>query len=152
MPREYSLQRTAVFRKPVKEVFHFFSQAHNLARVSPPWLNFRILTAAPIEMRTGTQIDYEIRLHGIPIRWQTRITLWEPPHRFVDTQSKGPYKSWVHEHRFEPENGGTRMTDTVIYSLRGGPFAPLLHKYFVQKDLKKIFEYREVIFKELFSG
>ena len=95
------------------EIFPFFADAKNLGTVTPPWLHFEILTLGHIEMRVGTLIDYRIRIHGIPVRWQTKITVWEPPYRFVDEQIKGPYRRWVHEHRFEKSGEGTLCSDRV---------------------------------------
>jgi ligand-binding SRPBCC domain-containing protein len=104
---------------PPEQVFRFFADADNLGTITPEWLQFEILTPRPIEMGIGTLIDYRIRLYGIPIRWRTRITAWNPPWHFRDEQVKGPYRLWVHDHRFTPHLGGTLMTDQVRYAPRG---------------------------------
>lgn len=125
--------------RPLMEVFAFFGDACNLEALTPPWLNFRILTPRPIGMQAGTLIDYRIRLHGIPIGWRTRISVWEPPHRFVDEQLRGPYSRWHHEHRFETTAAGVRMTDIVHYRVCGG--RPI-ERLFVRGDLERIFAFR----------
>src|SRR5579871_5848818 len=84
--------------RPLEEVFPFFADAGNLPILTPPWLHFHILTTRPIEMRRGALIDYRLRIHGLPIRWQSEIVEWDPPHRFVDEQRRGPYRLWHHEH------------------------------------------------------
>ncbi len=148
--------KTYIFRteqfidKPVETVFEYFSKADNLDNVTPSHLRFQILTPLPIDMKLGTRIQYRLRLYGIPIRWDTEITDWEPPFRFVDTQVKGPYKKWVHEHRFLKKDGGTKMIDTVEYAVPGYIFAPLIHSWFVRPDIKKIFQFRETRFKQIF--
>ncbi|MEJ2635099.1 MAG: SRPBCC family protein [Calditrichia bacterium] len=149
--RLYIFESEAILNRPVAEIFDFFSSAGNLEVVTPPWLNFRILTPPPIKMQAGTRIDYRLRLYGIPISWKTEITVWEPPHRFVDTQLKGPYRKWVHEHRFEETGQGTRMTDRVEYAVPGLIFAPLIHKFFVGRDVERIFAYRRVRLDEIFG-
>ena len=129
------------------EVFPFFADAHNLESITPPFLRFRVLTPRPIPMAPGTRIDYELRLHGIPIRWQSEITLWDPPHEFRDEQRRGPYRRWLHAHRFHPaEGGGTWVEDEVRYDVFGGK---LVDSLFVRKDVKRIFEYREEKLKGL---
>lgn len=150
LERADSLNRTQWVPTPISEVFPFFADAHNLQLLTPPWLRFRILTAA-IEMRPGALIDYQLRLHGIPLGWRTIITDWEPGIRFVDEQLHGPYRLWRHEHRFAPHEGGTLLSDEVRYLAPGGPLAPLVHRLFVRPDLERIFDYRRQIIAERFG-
>jgi lycopene cyclase domain-containing protein len=129
---------------PREEVFEFFSKAENLQRITPSWLNFRILTPLPIKIMQDRMIDYRIKLFGIPIHWKSEISVWEPPDRFVDRQIKGPYRMWIHTHRFESiESGGTMMIDRVEYMPKGWFLAPLLNRLFVMRNVKKIFDYRK---------
>ena len=128
-------------------LFPFFAAAENLERITPAFLGFRILTPGPIEIRRGTLIDYRISLHGLPMRWRTEITAWEPPFRFVDSQLRGPYRAWVHEHTFEEKDGGTLCRDRVDYRVPGGA---LIHTLFVERDVRRIFTHRQRVLKELF--
>ena len=132
--------------KSQDELFSFFSDAHNLAKITPPWLEFRVLTPAPIEMKVGTQIDYRLKLRGIPVRWQSEITAWNPPHHFVDEQRSGPYRRWIHTHTFVAVPDGTLVRDEVEYAVLGGW---LVQKLFVAPDLEKIFAYRSEKLKAL---
>jgi ligand-binding SRPBCC domain-containing protein len=132
-------------RRP-EEVFSFFSDALNLELITPPWLRFKVLTFSPVEMKEGTVIDYRLKLRGIPLRWQSQITAWEPPHRFVDQQRRGPYRLWIHEHTFVESNGGTLARDRVEYSVPGGM---LVQKLFVEPELKRIFAYRSRKMQEI---
>jgi ligand-binding SRPBCC domain-containing protein len=132
----------------VAEIFPFFGNARNLEIITPPWLKFEILTKGPIEMREGALIDYRIRLRGIPLRWQTRIEVWDPPCRFIDIQLKGPYRRWYHEHLFEPKDNGTLCLDRVDYAVFGGT---LVDRLFVRPDLERIFEFRRKKLLELFQ-
>src|SRR5262245_19539074 len=103
MPQTYRLERTQWIDLPLEEVFAFFADATNLEAITPPWLHFRILTPRPIELAAGTLIDYQLSLFKIPFCWRTRIDSFEPPHRFVDTQIRGPYRFWHHTHEFTAE-------------------------------------------------
>lgn len=123
----------------MEEVFAFFSDARNLQVLTPPWLNFHILTPEPIQLRAGTLLDYQLKLHGVRVRWQSEITIWEPPRRFVDQQRRGPYRLWIHEHLFEPRDSGTLVQDRVRYAVPGGW---LVNRFLVEPDLRRIFAFR----------
>ena len=135
----FRLEAIQLLSQPRDVVFEFFSDAFQLETLTPPWLNFCVLTPAPIRIAAGTLIDYRLRLHGVPIRWQSRICVWEPPFRFVDEQTRGPYRRWHHEHTFEPVDGGTLCRDIVDYAVPGGR---LIDAIFIRHDLRKIFLFR----------
>ncbi|MBP7149718.1 MAG: SRPBCC family protein [Acidobacteria bacterium] len=132
---EFFLARSA------DEVFAFFAEVQNLQAITPAWLDFRIVTSLPIEMRAGAIIDYRLRVRGIPLRWKTEITAWEPPRRFVDVQRRGPYLSWEHEDTFEARDGRTLVRDRVEYRVFGGAW---IDRLFVAPDVRRIFIHRNV--------
>jgi ligand-binding SRPBCC domain-containing protein len=133
--------------RPIEEVFAFFSDAFNLEILTPPFLNFHVLTAKPIAMAPGARIQYRLGLHGIPLKWESEITVWEPPHRFVDEQLRGPYRRWHHEHTFVARDGGTEVSDNVEYSVLGGS---LINALLVSRDVRTIFNFRRQKLAELF--
>jgi ligand-binding SRPBCC domain-containing protein len=134
--------------RPLEEVFPFFSDARNLQRITPHWLDFSVTTPGEIDMREGALIDYKLKVRGVPLRWRSEITVWDPPRRFVDSQLRGPYRSWIHEHRFAAKDGGTLVTDEVRYSVYGGE---VVRKLFVARDIEKIFAYRKAKLREMFE-
>lgn len=141
--RTHRLERTQRLPGSPDEVFGFFADALNLEAITPAWLSFRVVTPGPIEMRAGALIEYRLKLHGVPVRWLTRIEEWEPGKRFVDVQVRGPYRLWHHTHTFEPDGrGGTLVRDTVRYALPLGPLGGLAHRLFVARDLRRIFDHR----------
>lgn len=139
--------KVQVARRSV-DVFPFFSDALNLQRLTPPWLRFQVVTPGPIRMRVGTRIEYRLRLRGVPIRWISEIAAWEPPHRFVDRQVTGPYRLWIHEHRFRDSRGGAICEDMVRYAVWGGAVVNWLA---VGRDVKRIFDYRREKLLGIFS-
>ena len=130
------------------EIFQFFADPRNLDRLTPSWLQFRILSPTGIAMSKGTLLDYRLRIHGVPIRWQSEISSWNPPDRFVDRQTKGPYSLWLHEHTFAAHNGGTLVGDNVEYAVPGGA---IVQKLLVAPDIARIFNYRHRVLQELFN-
>lgn len=143
---------TQLVPRPRQEVFDFFADAHNLERITPPSLHFRILTPAPIELRAGALIDYRLSLLGVPFSWRTEIEAWEPATRFVDRQLRGPYRSWHHTHTFEDAPGGTRMTDRVAYEVPLGPLGEVARLLFVRRQVEAIFDHRRRAIEALFGA
>jgi ligand-binding SRPBCC domain-containing protein len=138
------LERSQRLGLPAEQAFQFFTDAHNLEAITPPWLDFKVLTPGPIEMRPDALIEYRLKLRGVPVRWRTRIEAWEPPHRFVDVQLQGPYAFWEHTHMFEPDGERAVVTrDRVRYALPLGPLGRIAHAAFIRRDLERIFDYRE---------
>jgi len=132
---------------PLDVTFAFFSNAANLERLTPAWVQFSIVTPLPIEMCAGLEIDYRIRLHGVPLAWTSRIDVWEPDRWFVDRQIAGPYLWWRHEHRFEAAAGGTRVIDEVEYLPRAAWVAARV----VRRDVERIFRYRQEALQQIFN-
>ena len=134
---------------PLAEVFPFFADTANLDRITPPELAFRTLTPGPIEMKAGALVDHEIRLFGFPMKWRTRIAVWNPPNEFVDEQLSGPYAEWVHHHGFRDDGrGGTVMTDSVRYRLPLAPFGEIVHPL-IRLQIGRIFAHREQAIRKL---
>ena len=140
--KTYRLEQSQIIPKSREQVFEFFSDAFNLQSITPKFLNFEILTPAPIHIQTGTLIDYRISLFGIPMMWKTRIEHFQRNVAFVDTQIKGPYNLWHHTHTFEDAPNGTLMRDVVLYRLPFGLLGTIAHIFFVRRTLNRIFMYR----------
>ena len=139
----YILERSQRVEVPIEPAFDFYGDFANLEPLTPPWLHFEVATPGEVKFRPGTLLDYKLRLHGVPLRWQTRIETWEPPTGFVDTQIKGPYSRWEHTHMFERDgDGATVIHDRVRYAIPLGPLGALAHRLFVRRDLERIFDYR----------
>ena len=138
---------------PPERAFAFYGDALNLEPLTPPWLHFEVTTPGEIELAAGSLLDYKLKLHGIPIRWQTKIETWEAPRRFVDTQARGPYSLWEHTHTFEPAGEGeTVIGDRVRYAIPFGPLGTLAERLFVRRDLRRIFDYRAAAVAERLGG
>ncbi len=150
MPHTHLLTRTMHLPLPRAEVFDFFADAENLARITPPELDFRI-TRTPEVMRAGATIEYKLGLFGVPFGWRTEISTWDPPAVFVDEQRKGPYKTWHHTHTFADEDGGTRINDEVRYALPLWPFGEIALPL-VRVQLNRIFDYRQQAIREILLG
>jgi len=147
----YRLHREQWLPKPIGEVFEFFSAPQNLEQITPPFLRFHVVRSDR-ELHAGSTIEYELRVHGVPMRWRSEITEWDPPYRFVDTQVRGPYSLWRHQHTFAPDGDGTRITDDVEYALAFGILGRIVHALQVRRDVENIFDFRQHRLSQLFDG
>lgn len=137
--------------RPIDEAFAFFSDPRNLEDLTPPRLNFKVIRLSPKTMGEGTQLDYRLKLHGIPFYWQSTITGWHPEQRFSDLQTRGPYNFWHHIHEFVEKDGGTILRDKAVYKIPLGiPGDVLLHD-FIRRDLESIFYFRRRKIEEMFG-
>jgi ligand-binding SRPBCC domain-containing protein len=148
----HTLRREQRLEHPIDEVFAFFADARNLEAITPPLLRFSVMDsgAGTIAMGPGTLIRYRLRVRGVPVGWLTAIREWDPPHRFVDEQLRGPYALWQHTHTFEQlDDGATLMSDVVRYALPFGPLGELARRLFVARDVEAIFDFRARRIEEL---
>jgi hypothetical protein len=134
----------------IDQVFDFFSNPKNLETLAPGFLHFKIVKTSHPKIQEGTVLDYQLKLHGITLRWQSRITDCVPRKRFSDLQTRGPYAFWHHTHEFYEAKGGTVIRDNVAYKLPGWIPGDILAHAFVKKDLEKIFMFRRQQVEKLF--
>jgi ligand-binding SRPBCC domain-containing protein len=149
----YKLERSVIVPAPRDEVFAFFSDPQNLARITPRSMGLKITRIDKLPVRPGFRIAYTVKpLFGVRVKWVTRITVFDPPDRFVDIQEQGPYRFWRHEHTFEDLNGHTLMRDRVEYDMPFGLIGDVVQRLVVASQLRKIFEHRTRKIARLFAS
>jgi len=136
----------------IGRAFEIFENPYNLAKITPAWLNLKVVNREQVVVRVGAEIDYVIRWMGLPVRWKTRITAYDPPHGFVDEQERGPYVLWRHQHKLEESGDGVRISDLVTYKLPLGPLGRIAHSLTVKRQLLDIFRFRQSAIAELLGG
>ena len=151
----YTLERQQWVRQPLDQIYEFFERPENLSLITPPSLDFNLLTPSPVTMEQGRIIDYTIRFLGLPVRWRTQISTYQTAECFVDEQLKGPYSFWHHTHRFENYKGGTLLYDEVRYALPlyiPTPLVSILHSLLIRPKLEQIFDFRRDEFDRRFNN
>ena len=149
--KKSKLERQVWVKRPVEEVFPFFADPANLEKITPPLLKFKILSSSTAQVEKGSEIRYQLKVHGIPMNWVTDIEEFQKNKYFIDNQRKGPYKTWHHTHSFIGLRGGTLMTDTVRYKVPFGWFGEVVSFLMVNKDVRKIFSFRNQILKDMYK-
>lgn len=149
--REHRIEASAYVPLSLERVYPFFCDVLNLQRITPPELDFKILTPLPIDIKEGTTVDYRLRLFRLPFGWRSRITRWEPPIEFVDEQVSGPYGLWVHTHTFHVQGNGTLIKDSVSYRLPLWPLGEIAYPL-VRAQLRRIFLFRQRMIGRLLLG
>jgi len=148
---ERILTRLQWIPRSMEETFDFFQDEKNLEQITPPSLNFKVIGKSTEKLEEGTLIDYKLKINGVPIKWQTLIKTWNPPHDFSDYQLKGPYTKWDHTHTFKPLGTGTLMEDRVIYKVPFGLLGRITAMWYVKRDVNKIFNYRYEKVEEIYK-
>jgi len=149
--RTYLLQCELLVKRPLKETFAFFENPANLGKITPPWLSFNIVTK-DVAMREGAQFDYVIRWLGLPMKWRSVISRYEPPNEFADEQLIGPYKTWRHRHTFSETANGVIVGDHLEYSLPLGPLGAIAQFVMVKRQLEEVFRFRQSALSKIFAG
>ena len=137
---------------PIFQAWDFFSSPKNLSIITPPQMNFRIVSSEVGDtIAAGMKIQYKLKpLFGIPVRWESLITEVNAPYTFTDLQTKGPYVFWKHVHHFIEKEGGVLIVDEVSYKLPMSIIGKIMHSLIVRKKIEKIFEYRRSVLNKLF--
>ena len=152
-PADYRLFNSIVVGRPLAETFEFCRDTRYLNEISPPSLRFRpkIHPEQDVHITEGMEIEYEMRLHGIPVKWRSRISDFNPPYQFVDEQIEGPYVKWEHRHVFRAVGDrNTEIADVVDYTLPGGGFLAIVgQRLFIESDLCEVFEHRSIKYREI---
>jgi len=139
---------------PLAEAWDFFSSPLNLAKITPPEMNFVVTSGytADTKMYPGMLISYKVSpVFGIKMNWITEITHVKDMEYFVDEQRSGPYAMWHHQHHFKEIKGGVHMTDILTYAIPYGILGRLANTILVDREVKKIFAYREQAVNDLFG-
>jgi ligand-binding SRPBCC domain-containing protein len=149
----YTLHRQQFIPATIERVWDYFATPYNLNEMTPPDMAFEFIQGGDEPMYAGQIIAYKVMIvPGVRVRWLTQITHVEPGKRFIDEQRLGPYRLWIHEHRFEPQPNGVKMTDQVTYALPFGPLGDLTHALYVRHRLAYIFDYRREKVNALFAS
>jgi ligand-binding SRPBCC domain-containing protein len=138
----YHLRCEMITPYPLAQTFEVFNNPLNLAKITPRWLNFQVLTK-DVQMRKGAEIEYNIKWLGLPMHWKTLISEYDPPYSFVDEQAEGPYSLWRHHHTFAETPAGTKVADHVEYALPFGVLGQIAHAVMVKRQLDAIFRFRQ---------
>lgn len=142
MARDSLFESVQYVPLPASQVFEFFADLRNLERITAPWTRFRNVPPVPAGLHAGLVVHHRLSVAGLPFLWDSRIDAFEPPRRFVDVQVRGPFARLRHEHVFVPAPGGTIIHDRIEYAAPLGPLGPLLRALFVDRNLRRAFDYR----------
>jgi ligand-binding SRPBCC domain-containing protein len=140
--------RTSWIDAPVETVFRFHEEPEALERLTPPWVRLEVLERDG-GLRPGGRVVLMAPFGPFRRRWVAEHVEYSPNRLFVDVQTEGPFRSWRHRHEFEPERGGTRLTDRIEFSLPGGKLAEWFVGWLVRMQLNRMFAYRHETTKRI---
>lgn len=149
----HQLIRKQLIKRPIDDVWDFFTDPKNLEKLTPDNMSF-VITSENHDgiIYPGQIITYKVApILNIPLFWMTEITHVIPNKLFVDEQRRGPYKLWHHQHIFEDTEEGVLMTDKVHYELPLSILGSVAHNMFVKRQLNDIFDFRMSAVEKTFN-
>ncbi|MCR6639179.1 MAG: SRPBCC family protein [Sporocytophaga sp.] len=148
----YTLNRVQILPVKIDQAWDFFTSPHNLSKITPSSMDFKVLSKNDGPIHPGMIIRYTVTpILGIPLNWVTEITHVEHQHLFVDEQRFGPYAFWHHLHKFKEVQEGVEMEDLVHYALPFGLIGAAAHELLVKNKLNEIFDFRTKVLREIFG-
>ncbi len=149
----HHLKQTQTLPVDREILWEFISVPQNLNKITPPEMAFEIIGEPPEKTFAGLLLEYRVK---VPLlgwsSWLTEIKYVEEGFSFMDEQRVGPYKLWLHTHKLEDTDEGTRMTDDIRYLVPFGPIGLLANALYVGRTLRQIFHYRRVKMEEIFGN
>lgn len=136
----------------IESVFDFFNRPENLVKLMPSFMSFQLLTPGQLIMKEGAIFDYKVSVFGIPNRWTTYISDYNPPYSFADIQLKGPHSYWHHVHEFEQSHNGTRVSDTIHYVMPLGILGQLADVCVMAPIVSRLFNHRKRVIEQTFGS
>ncbi|MGA5300162.1 SRPBCC family protein [Nucisporomicrobium flavum] len=102
------------------------------------------------QLTLGDDVTFRARHFGVRWRMTSRIQAYERPSRFVDVQTRGPFRAMRHEHLFEDlGDGRTRMTDRMTIRAPFGPVGAVVARAVLVPYLKRLLVLRAAHVKRL---
>lgn len=132
---------------PVEVVWKFHERADVLQLLTPPWQPVQVIRREG-GLSIGAITEFRLYLGPLPLTWLARHTECEPYKSFTDQQISGPFEHWTHQHKFESEDGKTRLTDEICFTMPGGEPVEFVSGWLVQMQLDAMFRYRHEVTKK----
>ena len=149
MKSQQFVRRTRIAAS-AEELFAWHAAPGALQRLTPPWEPVEVEKEGRIE--EGSETVLRIRVGPFSLRWVARILDCIPGRSFRDVQVRGPFASWQHTHRMEPDGSSTSwLEDRIEYVLPFGWLGRWLGGWMVRRRLDQMFEYRHRITREAFA-
>jgi ligand-binding SRPBCC domain-containing protein len=149
MPR---VEASVFVRSPIERIFDFLTSSENFTKIVPPDLQLRLVQSPP-RMALGSRFEVQILGFGMPQNVIYEITEFSHPHRFQESQVKGPLGRYVHEHDFAPQEDGTvRVIDRIEFEPPGGLLGFLLTAERLKTSLEQGLTHRHRELKRLLEA
>ena len=130
---------------PVEPLFAWHERPGAFTRLAPPWDPPRVLEQQG-GIRDGATVVLETSVGPIPMTWRLEHRDYVPNRQFRDVQLDGPFASWTHTHRFEPDGpNASTLVDEIDYALPMGALGEALGGTYAESTLARVFDYRHAV-------
>lgn len=101
-------------------------------------------------LQLGDEVTFRARHFGLPWQMSSRVTAFARPHRFVDEQTRGPFRTLHHEHLFEAIGAdSTRMIDRLRITAPAGMLGEAVNRMLLTPYLRHLLQQRALHIKTI---
>lgn len=134
----------------IEQLFDFHLNTHNLTEITPNDIKLDLLTHNFTPKQSST-LEIVSTKYFIPTYWKIEIEKLERPYILIDKALKSPFKSWIHQHKFEQIDGKTQLIDIIDFEMPFG-FLGKIVEPLILKDLEKMFSFRHEKTKQILEN
>lgn len=125
-----------------EEAFAWHERPGAFERLVPPWESVRVIRRDD-GLQDGSRVVFVNSQGPAPLRWTAEHADYQYGRQFRDVQVRGPFRHWVHTHRFIPQSDGTSvLEDHIEYAVPGGGLGRIMAGGLVRRKLAAAFAYR----------
>lgn len=126
------------------ELFAWHERPGAFERLSPGFMPATVISRSG-GIKDGARVSLAVPVGPVSTRWDLEHVGYVHGREFRDVQRHGPFASWEHVHRMEPDGATSVLDDTITYQLPAPPFGALVADAFTRGRLERLLAWRHAM-------